>query len=106
MSNKTFIEKCIDGEALAFDIDDYLEEWHTRPTKQEVYDFLGMTKIEYNAWALDDSVLPYIIKAHKNNTDFTTINFDEYQQIAARNKSSDDVINLLKWIKDHESTQH
>lgn len=73
MLTKSFIDKCIEGDALIFEIDDYVEDWHTGKYNTSLSKFLGMTKIEYNAWMLDDSIIPYIVNAHKNNISFETI---------------------------------
>ena len=48
MSN--FIEKCLNGEALLDDIDDFVDEWHESKGNIPLYEFLGMKKSEYSLW--------------------------------------------------------
>jgi hypothetical protein len=52
---KTFIDKCVDGEALPSDIDDYIDKWHHKDNKKPVYEFLGMSWEEYREWVKDGS---------------------------------------------------
>ncbi len=67
MSNneKSFIDKCVGGEAMLDEIDDYVDLWHESDTENELHAFLGMTENEYAYWVSDPSVLPFIITAHK-----------------------------------------
>lgn len=102
MSNNTFIDKCIEGSALVFEIDNYLEKWHLEDVNLEIHEYLGMTDTEYNAWMLDDSVLPFIIKAHKDNTTFEEMSSTNYDLIAARNSSSKKVSSIINWLKENE----
>jgi len=32
------------------DIDDYIEQWHTGDSKEEIYEFLGMSQDIYGLW--------------------------------------------------------
>jgi len=32
------------------DIDDYIEQWHTGDSKEEIYEFLGMSQDVYGSW--------------------------------------------------------
>ena len=58
MSN--FIKKCVTGDALLDDIDDYIDDWHRDGGGLSLYDFLGMTRNEYSLWVQDPSCLPFI----------------------------------------------
>lgn len=102
MLTKSFVDKCIDGDALIFEIDDYVKDWHTGKYSISLSEFLGMTKKEYNAWMLDDSIITYIVKSHKDNMSFETIIHNDIEKIAARDSSSAEVIKLLKWLKENE----
>ncbi len=104
MSVKSFIDKCIDGEALVPDIDDYVEDWHSRDCGMSLESFLGMEPLEYNAWMLDDTVLPFIIKAHKDGAEFSVESVSEVEQVAARNGNQQDVAKILRWRRENEST--
>jgi len=102
MSGKNFIELCLDGEALIQDIDDFVSNWHEKPSTNSLQEYLGMSAKEYNAWMLDEAVLPYIIKAHKNDEDFSDIYLDTDVKIAARGANTEQVEQLLFWLKENE----
>ena len=68
MSDKPFILKCIEGDALLTDIDDFIDEWHEiEPQTGTLHDFLGMTWEEYSLWVADPDVLPHVVTAHKED---------------------------------------
>ena len=103
MSDSTFIELCIEGKALAQDIDDYVSKWHSTPDITiNLNEYLGMTPEEYNAWMLDDEVLPFIIQAHKDHRDFSEIDKNDDIKIAARGLSTEQVKNEIDWLKKHD----
>lgn len=63
---KTFIEKCIAGEANLEEIDDYVEKWHNGDGRNmELYEYLGMTKQEYSVWMLKPNEIENIINDRK-----------------------------------------
>lgn len=63
---KTFIDKCINGEALPGEIDDYIDKWHDGiDINRSLYQFLGMTPADYNAWITTPSLLLDIIEYRK-----------------------------------------
>ena len=39
----TFLERYLNGEVLADDIDDFIDRWHENPEGREIYEFLGMS---------------------------------------------------------------
>jgi len=102
MLDNNFIDLCIQGEALINDIDDYIAEWHKGKTKVNLQEYLGMNKEEYNSWLLDDTVINYIIRAHKEGKRFADVYSKEEVKIAARNGSFEQVQQLLTWLKDNE----
>ncbi|SFI75095.1 hypothetical protein [Nitrosomonas sp. Nm34] len=71
MSN--FIEKCLVGEAILDDIDDYIEEWHDTNPGIPLHQFLGMNRSEYSLWVAEPCVLPFILKAHRQNRDVSEV---------------------------------
>jgi Trp operon repressor len=64
-----FIDLCISGDALADQIDDFIDLWHDNKAgqDQELHEFLGMTWDEYSVWATNPSILPFILAAHTDN---------------------------------------
>ncbi len=67
MSN--FILKCINGDALLTEIDDYIELWHDSGSDLSLHKFLGMTQEEYAFFVEDEHYLATIItdRIEKNN---------------------------------------
>lgn len=59
-----FIENCINGDALIYEIDDYIDSWHNSDSSLELHEFLGMSLKEYALYLEDESYLPCIITAH------------------------------------------
>jgi hypothetical protein len=70
MSEKTrasskFLERYLNGEADAEDIDDCIDAWHDKPGRKKVFDFLGMSREEYSLWLCDPDSLPEIARARR-----------------------------------------
>lgn len=67
----TFIENCLMGLNLPDEVDDFVSRWHADASVQEdLKDYLGFADDEYEAWALDATLLSTIIAARKSNTPF------------------------------------
>ncbi|TXT39356.1 MAG: hypothetical protein FD138_106 [Planctomycetota bacterium] len=62
---KTFVESCLDGEALAEEIDDFVDQWHEGDFECELAEYLGFSDEEYAEWAERPQSLPVILFAHK-----------------------------------------
>ena len=60
MSRRTFVEACLEGEALLDDIDDYVDVWHRGGTGMPLWKFLGFTHSEYKLWAEKPNSLGFI----------------------------------------------
>lgn len=104
MSDKSFIAKCIEGEALLSDIDDYIDEWHDiAPQNETLHDFLGMTWEEYSLWLADPDVLPYIVTAHRGNVSLEELLEEHYYSLplAARAGNAITSKNIMQWLKEH-----
>jgi hypothetical protein len=69
----TFIDLYLRGKCLPEDIDDFVDAWHERPGKQELYEFLGMTEEEYSLWVRDPDALPRIAHARRTNVPLASI---------------------------------
>lgn len=69
--DKSFIEKCINGNASLDEIDDYIDAWHDSDSDMELelHEYLGMTWKEYSIWAIKPSLLAEIVNARKQETD-------------------------------------
>lgn len=93
MSNMKFVNAVIIGDALIDEIDDYIDMWHDGDSELELYEFLGMTQIEYRLWVEDDSILKEIIKCHVNGKDIEDVISSTYyaeQKMVARAKTPEE----------------
>jgi hypothetical protein len=100
-NGSNFIELCLRGEVLLEEIDDWIDEWHESPQKQELHEFLGMSWGEYSSWVSMPEILPFIVTAHKQNRRFLDV-LEEFQSlpIAARADTKLKASRLLKWLKE------
>ena len=98
---KHFIQKCLDSEELWINIDDYVDEWHESDTDMELFEFLGMSQLEYAIWVEKPFALKYIIFCRKYDTDLlkTMSDEQEYQRLAARAGSLENYHELHEWLK-------
>ncbi len=86
MSAESFIARCLQDELLTEEIDDWVEQWHQSDSELPLAEYLGMTEEEYNAWLLDDAILPYIIQARKDGLPLETVVEQGTERIAVRNQ--------------------
>ena len=101
MSNN-YVEACLAGEALLYEIDDYIETWHTSDSLLPLHEFLGMTEQEYEAWVEDETALSTILFFRKNDTRFVrrnpTSKSNDYK-LAARTNSPEEARKIHNWLK-------
>ena len=66
MFDTYFIATCIKDRVCICKIDDYIDAWHEGKAGigKELYEFLGMTPIEYAMWVERPEILQFIIDAH------------------------------------------
>ena len=102
MYNNSFIQKCLRGEVLYTDIDDFVQQWHENETGMKLHEFLGMTEREYYAWVEDDSVLKLIISFRKSGQIFNLDDSSDDFAIAARGNDSHELERTIKWLKEHK----
>jgi hypothetical protein len=60
---KTFIELAMNGEAVADEIEDFIENWHESSDERPLYTYLGMTRDEYSLWLNNADNLSLILSA-------------------------------------------
>lgn len=99
---KTFVEKCLGGEALLDDIDDYIDRWHEGKGDPDasLAAFLGFTDEEYKLWAEKPNALAFILNARRGGVHLTQAeDYDRTYRIAARGLSDEDVEELTQWLK-------
>lgn len=98
MSN--FIEKCISGEVLEEEIDDFVEKWHEDESLNvELHEYLGMNWEDYSIWATNPSVLRFIIAANKRGTTLSQELDDQRYALAARAGNPLETERITKWLK-------
>ena len=103
-SPSSFIDQCVRGYALLEDIDDYIDQWHEGGTGLPLYAFLGMTQQEYSAWLVEDDLLPYVVKARREQAAFQDVLREVVQQeyfyaLAARSQGGEKITRLMQWLK-------
>ena len=100
-SDKTFLERYMNGEVLAEDIDDFVDAWHQNSGEKEIFEYLGMTRDEYSIWLRDPDVLPHIARARRNNIDLPTALHASVvdMPIAARSSDQLRIKRLLQWLE-------
>jgi hypothetical protein len=96
-----FIDRCLTGEVLLDEIDDFVDRWHANPDDMELYDYLGMTTEEYSLWVRVPDALAYIVTARHHRRPLTTSVMHAYQDIrlAARANDQSKMNRLLKWLQ-------
>lgn len=97
MSN--FIEDCINGDALMSEIDDYIDNWHESESELPLYRYLGMTDKEYSLFVEDESLLAFIITAHRDKVDVREI-VESQEKLAARSDNQAKSDRLKRWLED------
>lgn len=98
MSN--FITKCLTGDALLEDVDDYVDEWHEGDGSIPLYRFLGMKRSEYELWVTDPDVLPFIVSARREGREVSEV-IESFNALplAARSDGPFKATKLMKWLK-------
>lgn len=94
----SFIDQVISGDALLEDIDDFVDEWHDGDSNISLNEFLGLSKDEYQAWILNEEVLPLIIKARVENRDALELIRSDVYSMAARSQDPKQLGYLQKWL--------
>jgi len=95
-----FIDRCINGDALMSEIDDYIDQWHESDSDLPLYDYLGMSKKEYALYLEDHAHLASIITAHKTKENIITI-MKQTLAVAARSNDASKAKSIQRWLE-HE----
>jgi len=97
---RTFIERCLAGEADLEDIDDAVDSWHESDGTEPISAFLGMTADEYAVWVERPSSLGYIIYARRHHVPLArALYLQSKERLAARSGSADEARALLEWLR-------
>lgn len=100
MSN--FIDKCLNGDCLVEEIDDYVDLWHEGDSTESLHSFLGMTEDEYGLWMRDSEYIYFILEAHKSGRHVYEIQ-EEFRALplAARGDIKS-VMEFTAWLKQNK----
>ena len=99
-SQKTFVDRVLDGEALPEDIDDYVDAWHDSPNESRpLQEFLGFSSDEYALWIEKPDTLSWIFMCRSQGIRLDTIDWEETHQLAARAKTEEESEKLIAWLE-------
>lgn len=62
---RTFVDRCVAGEALPGDIDEAVAQWHESDSNESLTTFLGLRDDEYAAWVEVPSTLGRVVEARR-----------------------------------------
>lgn len=95
----TFIDKCLEGDALLEEVDEYVNEWNAMNYDCKLHEFLGLTEEENKLWSENNLALELIVEARECEQSIEDYlnNIDEYQ-LAARAQSEEEAVKIKKWL--------
>lgn len=97
-----FVDKCLAGEVLVDEIDDYVDLWHEGEGDPDssLAEFLGFTDEEYKLWAENPKFLPFLLNARKLGVPLEDVqDYDKSHRIAAEGLSEEVADELSRWLK-------
>ena len=96
---RSFVDKCLAGDAFAHEMDDFIDKWHEGGEDQELHEFLGMTEQEYDVWVERPESLSYILFARRHEMRLAeALQLEDDYAVAAR-ASTDEARKLVIWLK-------
>jgi len=107
MSSPKFIDQALAGDALLFEIDDFVSRWHEDHSDVSLSDFLGMTPQEYDLWLSEPDLLAHIVRARRDHISLESLvqravndnQLLDAQRIAARTDSTVNIDRLRRWLE-------
>lgn len=98
----TFLDRYLNGEVLAEDIDYFVDIWHKKPANKEIYQFLGMSKEEYSLWLRDPDTLPVIARARRAGLPLESVLRATLEElpVVARSANAVKVKRLMCWLEE------
>lgn len=104
MYKKNFIDDCLNADATLFQLDDYIEYWHTHDTNNTLQEFLGMTDYEYEQWGISsDVILRDILRCRRENLDYKHYKgLSSYERLAARSYDQEAIEKMKEEHKNDE----
>lgn len=97
-----FMTKCLNGDVMMDEIDDFIDDWHENPRNLELHQFLGMKEDEFQIWLSEADLLPYIIHARKTGKSIEdTLREEGSLPLAARGNSASRITDIVNWLHKH-----
>ena len=96
MYEKSFVQKCLNGEADLLELDEYIEYWHTHDINVTLREYLGLTPSEYTAWASSsDTIFRDILRCRMEGISFEDYQgMNDEQRISARSFDAEAIAKL------------
>ena len=93
-----FIQKCINGDALLEEVNDFIDSWHESDVDTPLHTFLGMSEQEYRLFVQDENYLAWIVAAQREEKPVHVF-VKQNLSMAARSDDSSKSELLQKWLK-------
>lgn len=95
-----FLPGYIAGEYLDSEIEDFIEQWHLENPGEQLQDYLGFTREEWEVWVMDSSTLPHIALARQKKIPIhmQLMNSQDYA-LAARSDRPVEAEQIIQWLK-------
>jgi hypothetical protein len=99
----SFLELAIAGEVLLDEVDDFIDMWHDTPGGQELRDFLGMSREEYELYLNSADWLSWIVAARKSGMPIKSYMEEANRNtaMAARGMDATTAAKLVAWLEQH-----
>lgn len=100
MSDKTFLDACLSGDAFVDEFEDYVGRWHRSDSAEPIWKYLGFREDEYGLIVERHEALKPVIHGRHSN-----IQLDEVvqgmagQAIAARSADPAKSDKILEWLR-------
>ena len=99
-STKTFVERCLNGDALVEDIDDFVDQWHDGHDDRSLREAIGLSKHEYDLWVQDASAFRIILFARSKELSIKdALAASTPDAIAARATSFEEGKKIYAWLR-------
>jgi hypothetical protein len=89
-AQETFLDKCLSGRAFPSDIDEFVEQWHSKRNGPSLRECLGFSEEEYGLWVEHPKSLEIILFARARNLELGE---------AAKQYAKGEAREVLTWLK-------
>lgn len=102
----TFLEACLEGNALLKNVDDWVDRWHDARgapdgRRLELREFLGLSQAEYAMWVEQPASLRFALAARRANRPVDDVRAVASTAVAAARTGDDsEARDLLQWLRD------